>query len=50
MDPTLKKKLSHKSDFKLIEEKLSVLPVDEQKRWVANPMIEFILQSYMNTT
>lgn len=49
IDPSVQEKLLPRRDRAKVEAKLSEYPLAAQKRWVANPMLEFLLQSYTNS-
>ena len=52
LDPWVKQKLSEKNysfeKLKATENKLRGYPPHEQKGWVANPMVQYIINGYLN--
>lgn len=53
LDPVAKEKLDEKWSYsvekrKKVHKKLEEYPPSTQKQWVANPMMQFIIQGYLN--
>ena len=48
LDSTVEAKLVGRSDRVAIEQKLREMPPEQQRRWMANPIVEWLIQSYMN--
>lgn len=48
LDPDVEEKLVHHRDRARLEAKLREYPPDEQRKWMANPAVSFILHSFMN--
>ena len=47
LDPTVQEKILHRKDRAAVEAKLAQYPLEQQKRWVANPIVEWLLESYL---
>ena len=49
LDPIVEEKISERRDRHNLEHELRKYTPETQKRWVANPAVEGILQSYINS-
>lgn len=48
VDLAVQEKIAGRSDRHRLQNELSKYPPDVQKRWVANPVVEYLIQNYMN--
>lgn len=48
LDTSVEARILYRGDRARVEQKLREFPPQQQRRWVANPLLEWLLQTYTN--